>query len=337
MGFKLRPGTSLLGNVTFDPELGNRSPVLSGIDSSYVLTQDQDLIISGLATDPDGDDITWSHSLTSGDLSGTSVSQSGNVFTITPGEQSTTFEIEFIATDSEGSSTSIVSSFEYTYSIGDVMFISTEAGQPFSLAHESPNVILHHDIHANTNRSFSQIWTNVTSEYAGIRSSTLGLNDGIPDSHYSFVNNLVQLTLLQDPYQRGTTIKFVNNDLYMTQNLSPSGWRQFWNFIGDQDTSSYANFVDFVNYDMTNWYFAKGNSYDSVNFSGFDVSSNGGWHTHKIQFKSNGYNYYIDDNLVRTNNYVSPGSTWRFVLYSSRGEIKKAEMYGLQVFVDGES
>lgn len=115
MGFKLRPGTSLFGNVTFDPELGNRSPVLSGIDSSYVLTQDQDLIISGLATDPDGDDITWSHSLTSGDLSGASVSQSGNVFTITPGGQSTTFEIQFTATDSEGSSTSTTSSFEYVY------------------------------------------------------------------------------------------------------------------------------------------------------------------------------------------------------------------------------
>ena len=60
MGFKLRPGTSLFGNVTFDPELGNRSPVLSGINSSYVLTQGQDLIISGSATDPDEDYINWS-------------------------------------------------------------------------------------------------------------------------------------------------------------------------------------------------------------------------------------------------------------------------------------
>jgi hypothetical protein len=60
MGFKLRPGTSVFGNVTFDPELANRYPVLSGIDSSYVLTQGQDLIISGSATDPDEDDINWS-------------------------------------------------------------------------------------------------------------------------------------------------------------------------------------------------------------------------------------------------------------------------------------
>jgi hypothetical protein len=336
MGFKLRPGTSLFGNVTFDPELGNRSPVLSGIDSSYVLTQDQDLIISGSATDPDGDDITWSHSLTSGDLSGTSVSQSGNVFTITPGEESATFQIEFIATDAKGSSTSITSNFEYTYSMGDVMFMSTEVGQPFSLAHESPNVTLHYDIHANTDRSFSQIWGDVHPSNAGISASVLGLDDGIADSHYSFKNNLVQLTLSQNPYQKGTTIKFVNNDVYMTQNVG-GGWKQFWNFIGSYDSTSYANFVDFSDANMDYFYIAQGNSYANVPADWFDKTSNGGWHTHKIQFNSDGYEYYIDDNLVYDNNYVSPGSTWRFVLFSSRGEIKQAKMYGLQVFVDGES
>lgn len=267
---------------------------------------------------------------------GITISQSNNVFTITPGEQSATFPIEFTATDSKGASTSTTSSFEYTYSIGDVMFISTDAGQPFSLMHESPNVILHHDIHANTNRSFSQIWNSeVVSGNAGISSSTLGLNDGIPNSHYSFNDNLVQITLLQNPYEKGTTIKFVNNDLYMTQNLG-SGWKQLWNFIGDQDNSEYANFVDFSDADMDYFYIAGGNSYNNVPASWFDKSSNDGWHTHKIQFKTSGYEYYIDDNLVYDNAYVSPGSTWRFVLFSSRGEIKQIKMYGLEVFVDGE-
>ena len=52
-------------------------------DGSYTLTPGGDTVITLSATDPQGDPITYSHQVTAGVLGGTTVSQSGNVFTIT--------------------------------------------------------------------------------------------------------------------------------------------------------------------------------------------------------------------------------------------------------------
>ena len=52
-------------------------------DGSYSLTPGDDTVITLTATDPQGDPITFSHVVSAGSLGGTTVSQSGNVFTIT--------------------------------------------------------------------------------------------------------------------------------------------------------------------------------------------------------------------------------------------------------------
>lgn len=333
MGFKLRPGISLFGNMTFTPDdVVNFPPSISNILSEYTLVPGEDIVITADGVDLNGDPITWSYAESS-DLNGSTVSQSDNVFTISPAQEPSAFQLSFTATDPLGAASTFVSSF--LKPLAPAMRITTEYNQPFSLSSEVSGVTLHHDIHSNTGRDFASIWQNVTSSHSGISASVLDLDDGIPNSHYSFRDNLVQITLSENPYEKGTTIKFVNNDLYMTQNLG-GGWKQLWNLIGSSDNTNYANFVDFSDADMDYFYIAGGNSYNHVPASWFDKSSNDGWHTHKIQFKTSGYEYYIDDNLVYDNAYVSPGSTWRFVLFSSRGEIKQVKMYGLEVFVDGE-
>ncbi len=93
----------------------NDPPVISGIDASYTLTQGQDTVITGVATDPEGDTVTWSYAVTAGDLSGTTVSQSDNVFTVTPGTADATFQLTFTATDVNGNASTHVSDFTYDY------------------------------------------------------------------------------------------------------------------------------------------------------------------------------------------------------------------------------
>ena len=46
--------------ATFALDYVNQAPVVSGIQSAYVLTQGQDAVITAAATDPEGDAITWS-------------------------------------------------------------------------------------------------------------------------------------------------------------------------------------------------------------------------------------------------------------------------------------
>ena len=71
-------------------------------DGSYSLSPGADTVITLDATDPQGDPITFSHVVSAGSLGGTTVSQSGNVFTITGSSDTNDtapFSITFRASD----------------------------------------------------------------------------------------------------------------------------------------------------------------------------------------------------------------------------------------------
>ena len=71
-------------------------------DGSYTLSPGADTVITLNATDPQGDPITFSHVVSAGSLGGSTVSQSGNVFTITGSSDSNDtapFSITFRASD----------------------------------------------------------------------------------------------------------------------------------------------------------------------------------------------------------------------------------------------
>ena len=96
----------------------NTAPTVSGNDAAYTLATDQTpTVITLTATDPENDPVTFSHSVTSGDLNGTTVTQNDNVFTITPhGVFPATFELTFSANDSVNVATA-VSSFSLVFSV----------------------------------------------------------------------------------------------------------------------------------------------------------------------------------------------------------------------------
>ena len=113
------------GNATsttsdFDFTYVNQAPSVIGIEAVYTLTTGQDEAIVGLATDAEGDTITWSYEevlaegVPSG-LNGTTITQNSSEFTITPGSADANFTLRFTATDSAGNETSTDADFSHTY------------------------------------------------------------------------------------------------------------------------------------------------------------------------------------------------------------------------------
>ena len=90
----------------------NTAPTVSGNDATYTLATDgSPTVITLTAVDPENDPVTFSHSVTSGDLNGTTVDQTDNVFTVTPhASNAATFEITFSENDTVNVAT-VVSSF----------------------------------------------------------------------------------------------------------------------------------------------------------------------------------------------------------------------------------
>ena len=108
-------GWFLVSTTTNDPP-----SAVSGVDATYTLAKDGTAtVITAISTDPEGFPLTWSHAVTTGSLGSTAtISQTSNVFTITP---STTeadageFSITFSATDGVNT-ISAVSSFILSFS-----------------------------------------------------------------------------------------------------------------------------------------------------------------------------------------------------------------------------
>jgi hypothetical protein len=113
------------GTGWFAIALINLTPnIVVGADSAYDLdVTGANTVIELLAEDPEGIPITWSYAVTTGDLNNTAtISQSANVFTITPStlvSDSNTFAITFSASDGVNIDTSTASfTLEFITSYG---------------------------------------------------------------------------------------------------------------------------------------------------------------------------------------------------------------------------
>jgi len=100
----------------------NNSPTaITGVNGTYSLETDgTPTVVTAVSTDPEGFPLTWSYAVTSGSLGTTAtVSQSDNVFTITPGTNDPadagTFELTFSVTDGTNGATSAASTFSLLF------------------------------------------------------------------------------------------------------------------------------------------------------------------------------------------------------------------------------
>jgi len=109
----------------------NTAPSISGNDASYTLASDgTPTVITMTAVDPENDPVTFSHSVTSGDLNGTTVDQTDNVFTVTPhASNPATFELTFSADDSVNVATSSASSFTLAFALPAKIVVGVPSGE----------------------------------------------------------------------------------------------------------------------------------------------------------------------------------------------------------------
>ncbi|MAJ43736.1 MAG: hypothetical protein CMF96_03190 [Candidatus Marinimicrobia bacterium] len=108
----------------------NDSPsAISGVNATYTLSQDATpTVITAIATDPEGFPLTWSYSVSAGSLGSiATVSQSDNVFTITPSTTDAgTFSLTFSATDNINGAVSASSAFTLAFISWAVPTLSQE-------------------------------------------------------------------------------------------------------------------------------------------------------------------------------------------------------------------
>ena len=108
---------------------------ITGIASTYYLDTDSTpTIITAVSSDPEGFPLTWSSSVSSGALNGTTVTNVDNVFTITPHSSNPAiFSLTFTATDTATGSVSASSGFTLDFvrtdeSFNAVSFLSSFNG-----------------------------------------------------------------------------------------------------------------------------------------------------------------------------------------------------------------
>lgn len=102
---------------------------ISGVESAYELASDGTATtITAISTDPDGFPLTWSYAVTTGSLGSTAtISQTDNVFTITPSTDEANageFSITFSVTDGATGVVSTVSAFTLSFGINWAVAVS---------------------------------------------------------------------------------------------------------------------------------------------------------------------------------------------------------------------
>ena len=113
------------GSGWYSISLVNTNPSITAVEDASANTTPFTLATDGTATvititaaDPEDVPLTYSYTVSSGSLNGSTVSQADNVFTITPhASNATTFDLTFTATDGINTATSGANSFTLTFSI----------------------------------------------------------------------------------------------------------------------------------------------------------------------------------------------------------------------------
>jgi len=94
---------------------------ITNVDSSYDLSLDgTPTVITAASTDPEGFSLTWSYAITSGSLGATTISQTDNVFTITPSTDSADegeFTLAISATDGTNGAVNTATSISLQFQV----------------------------------------------------------------------------------------------------------------------------------------------------------------------------------------------------------------------------
>lgn len=205
----------------------NESPsAISGISPNYTLQNDgTPTVITAVSTDPEGKPLSWSSSITSGSLNGTTITNVDNVFTITPhSSNSTTFQVTFSVTDNVNGAVSTTGSFGLSFNVTNSKYnvllakaIGTGSNQVFDDASTS-----NHTITANGDAigstfspyrhgGYSLGFTNPGADDNNIKFNNTSGSGAVAASGEFCVETWVKFTVVSSPQGSANSRIFVSN------------------------------------------------------------------------------------------------------------------------------
>ena len=210
---------------------------ISGVESAYELASDGTATtIIAISTDPDGFPLTWSYAVTTGSLGSTaSISQTDNVFTITPGTDEANageFSITFSVTDGATGVVSAVSAF--TLAFGIDISQAVYDNKSFSVASQTTSPF---GIRFNT--AGTKMYILGTNNPSSVYQYSLTSSWNVNTASYDNVSFRVDQ---QNTYPRSIAFNYNGSKMYMVGTNNPDSVYQYslssgWNL----NTASYDN------------------------------------------------------------------------------------------------
>ena len=210
---------------------------ISGVESAYELASDGTATtITAISTDPDGFPLTWSYAVTTGSLGSTaSISQTDNVFTITPSTDEANageFSITFSVTDGATGVVSAVSAF--TLAFGIDISQAVYDNKSFSVASQTTSPF---GIRFNT--AGTKMYILGTNNPSSVYQYSLTSSWNVNTASYDNVSFRVDQ---QNTYPRSIAFNYNGSKMYMVGTNNPDSVYQYslssgWNL----NTASYDN------------------------------------------------------------------------------------------------
>jgi hypothetical protein len=288
-------------------DMVNESPTaITGVDAAIALAIDGTAsVVTAVSTDPEGFPLTWSYAVTTGSLGSTAtVSQTDNVFTITPSSTEAdagTFGITFSVTDGATGAVSATSAFTLAFYTFNKPTLNTEytfgvQGAP--------------SIYAQTADDIEFTMPSAGGSYQGPRTTVGSLILPITGKVYfemvcswsNYENTMWTFSKYDWSTQPNSAQSaaaygwiYSSNSLYNATNNVPPNWNTFTDFAtGSSSSPSTAERIG-VAIDHTNnqWWFRKANATwiwgdPTTSGSGYNSSTAGTAHDHIHFYISSG-------------------------------------------------
>ena len=190
----------------------NASPTaISGVAASYELANDgTPTTITAISTDPEGFPLTWSYAVTTGSLgSTTTVSQTDNVFTITPSTDSVDegeFSITFSVTDGGSGIVNAISAFTLSFTEGDYFWTANTGKTVNEVANASVSTVFGSSVATFTRSSYIGYGSGATQNGTVRNADGALVVDLTSSGGFNALTDLIVFSFLLPDVTSGVTI-----------------------------------------------------------------------------------------------------------------------------------
>ena len=190
----------------------NASPTaISGVAASYILASNGSATtITAVSTDPEGFPLTWSYAVTTGSLgSSATVSQTDNVFTITPSTDSADageFSITFSVTDGGTGVVNAISAFTLSFTEGDYFWTANTGKTVNEVPNANVNTVFGSNVATYTRSSYLGYGSGATQNDSAVGADGALVVDLTSSGGFNALTDLIVFSFLLPDVTSGVTI-----------------------------------------------------------------------------------------------------------------------------------